>query len=94
MARSAFKRVLLKLSGEALAGDQGFGINAQVINSIAQGVKAAHETGVEMGVVIGGGNIFRGIAASAQGMDRARSDYMGMLATCMNALALKTPSRN
>lgn len=89
MARSAFKRVLLKLSGEALAGDQGFGINAQVINSIAQGVKAAHETGVEMGVVIGGGNIFRGIAASAQGMDRASSDYMGMLATCMNALALQ-----
>ncbi|RYZ76697.1 MAG: UMP kinase [Proteobacteria bacterium] len=87
--RSAFKRVLLKLSGEALAGDQGFGINAQVIKSIAQGVKAAHETGVEIGIVIGGGNIFRGIAASAQGMDRASSDYMGMLATCMNALALQ-----
>lgn len=87
--RSAFKRVLLKLSGEALAGDQGFGINAQVIKSIALGVKAAHETGVEIGIVIGGGNIFRGIAASAQGMDRASSDYMGMLATCMNALALQ-----
>lgn len=89
MARSKFKRVLLKLSGEALAGDQGFGINPQVIGSIAEGVKAAHETGVEIGVVIGGGNIFRGIAASAQGMDRASSDYMGMLATCMNALALQ-----
>jgi uridylate kinase len=88
-ARSAFKRVLLKLSGEALAGDQGFGINAKVIKSIAQGVKAAHETGVEIGIVIGGGNIFRGIAASAEGMDRASSDYMGMLATCMNALALQ-----
>jgi uridylate kinase len=81
--------VLLKLSGEALAGDQGFGINTQVIADIAGGVAAAHRTGVEIGIVIGGGNIFRGIAASAQGMDRASSDYMGMLATCINALALQ-----
>ncbi len=87
--RSAFKRILLKLSGEALAGDQGFGINTQTIQSIAQGVKAAHATGVEIGIVIGGGNIFRGVAASANGMDRASSDYMGMLATCINALALQ-----
>ncbi len=87
--RTAYKRILLKLSGEALAGDQGFGINVNTIQAIAQGVKAAHETGVEIGVVIGGGNIFRGIAASANGMDRASSDYMGMLATCMNALALQ-----
>ena len=88
-ATSAYKRILLKLSGEALAGDQGFGINVNIIQAIAQGVAAAHGTGVEIGIVIGGGNIFRGIAASATGMDRASSDYMGMLATCMNALALQ-----
>lgn len=89
MSRVGYQRVLLKLSGEALAGEQGFGINANVIQEIARGVAAAHETGVEMGVVIGGGNIFRGVAASANGMDRASSDYMGMLATCINALALQ-----
>lgn len=89
MSRTAYKRIMLKLSGEALAGDQGYGINAEVINSIAAGVKTAHETGVEIGIVIGGGNIFRGVAASANGMDRASSDYMGMLATCINALALQ-----
>lgn len=89
MTRPAYKRILLKLSGEALAGDQGFGINSNVIQEIASGVAAAHETGVEMGIVIGGGNIFRGVAASANGMDRASSDYMGMLATCINALALQ-----
>lgn len=89
MNRSPYKRVLLKLSGEALAGDQGFGINAATIQAIGQGVAAAVETGVEIGIVIGGGNIFRGVAASANGMDRASSDYMGMLATCINALALQ-----
>lgn len=89
MSRPAYKRVLLKLSGEALAGDQGFGINAKIIEDIAKGIAAAVETGVEIGVVIGGGNIFRGVAASANGMDRASSDYMGMLATCINALALQ-----
>lgn len=89
MAKPIYKRILLKLSGEALAGNQGTGINAAVIAQIAQDVKLAHETGVQMGVVIGGGNIFRGVAASAQGMDRASSDYMGMLATCINALALQ-----
>ncbi len=89
MSKPVYKRILLKLSGEALAGDQGFGINAQVIQSIAEGVGVAHRTGVEIGIVIGGGNIFRGIAASAQGMDRSSSDYMGMLATCINALALQ-----
>lgn len=77
------------MSGEALAGEQGFGINANMIQAIASGVAVAHETGVEMGIVIGGGNIFRGVAASANGMDRASSDYMGMLATCINALALQ-----
>lgn len=80
---------MLKLSGEALAGDQGFGINAHVIHTIAQGVAGAHEAGAEIGLVIGGGNIFRGVAASANGMDRASSDYMGMLATCINALAMQ-----
>ena len=89
MKKSIYKRILLKLSGEALAGPQGTGINAAIIKQIAQDVKSAHETGVEIGLVIGGGNIFRGIAASAQGMDRASSDYMGMLATCINSLALQ-----
>jgi uridylate kinase len=84
-----YKRILLKLSGEALAGTQGNGINTTVISQIALDVKAAHDTGVQIGLVIGGGNIFRGLAASAQGMDRASSDYMGMLATCINALALQ-----
>lgn len=88
-AKSAYKRVLLKLSGEALAGDQGFGINSSIIQEIAKGVAAALETGVEIGIVIGGGNIFRGVAASATGMDRSSSDYMGMLATCINSLALQ-----
>jgi uridylate kinase len=87
--RSAFKRVLLKLSGEALAGDQGFGINPSVIQEIARGVAAAYKTGCELGIVIGGGNIVRGVAASASGMDRASADYMGMLGTSINALALQ-----
>ncbi|MDX9730147.1 MAG: UMP kinase [Bdellovibrionales bacterium] len=89
MSRSSFKRVLLKLSGEALAGEQGFGINSSTIQEIAKGVAAAVDTGIEIGIVIGGGNIFRGVAASANGMDRASSDYMGMLATCINSLALQ-----
>ena len=87
--KSSFKRVLLKLSGEALAGDDGYGIDTGIIQNIAQDIKEAHNLGVEIGIVIGGGNIFRGIAASAKGMDRASSDYMGMLATCINALALQ-----
>ena len=89
MNRTQYKRVLLKLSGEALAGEQGFGINASIIQEIGKGVAAAVETGVEIGIVIGGGNICRGVAASANGMDRASPDYMGMLATCINALALQ-----
>lgn len=89
MKKSIYKRILLKLSGEALAGTQGQGINTAVIKQIAEDVKLAHTTGVEIGLVIGGGNIFRGVAASAEGMDRASSDYMGMLATCINALALQ-----
>lgn len=84
-----YKRVLLKLSGEALAGEDGYGINTEVLSNIANDVKEALDLGVELGIVIGGGNIFRGVAASAKGMDRASSDYMGMLATCINALALQ-----
>ena len=87
--KASYKRVLLKLSGEALAGDDGYGINTDIIQSIAKDVKEAHDLGVEIGIVIGGGNIFRGVAASTKGMDRASSDYMGMLATCINALALQ-----
>lgn len=89
MAKTKYKRVLLKLSGEALGGVDGSGVDLKTITSIAEGVKRAHETGAEIGIVIGGGNIFRGIAASAKGMDRANSDYMGMLATCINSLALQ-----
>lgn len=84
-----YKRVLLKLSGEALAGPNGYGLNVDVLKDIALQVKSVVELGVELGIVIGGGNIFRGIAAAAQGMDRASSDYMGMLATVMNSLALQ-----
>ncbi len=84
-----YKRVLLKLSGEALSGKQGTGINTQVIKQIAEDVAEVHRSGVQIGLVIGGGNIFRGVAASAEGMDRASSDYMGMLATVINALALQ-----
>ena len=89
MSKPVFKRILLKLSGEALAGNQGHGINSETIKQIAKDIKQAHDTGVQIGLVIGGGNIFRGVAASAQGMDRASSDYMGMLATCINSLALQ-----
>lgn len=84
-----YKRVLLKLSGEALAGNNKSGINTDILDQMAQDVAQVIETGVQLGIVIGGGNIFRGVAASAQGMDRASSDYMGMLATCINALALQ-----
>lgn len=89
MKEPVYKRILLKLSGEALAGKQGTGINTAVIQQIAQDVAEAYRAGVQMGLVIGGGNIFRGVAASAEGMDRASSDYMGMLATVINALALQ-----
>lgn len=89
MKEPRYKRILLKLSGEALAGTQGHGINTAVIKQIAQEVAACYKSKIEIGIVIGGGNIFRGIAASAQGMDRASSDYMGMLATVINALAMQ-----
>jgi uridylate kinase len=89
MVKPAFKRILLKLSGEALMGDDAYGINRATITEIVQQVKEVVDLGVEVGVVIGGGNIFRGVAPAASGMDRATADYMGMLATVMNALALQ-----
>lgn len=89
MAQAAYKRVLLKLSGEALAGEDGQGINVKVLDQIAGDIEQAVELGVQLGLVIGGGNIFRGVAASTNGMDRASADYMGMLGTCINALALQ-----
>ena len=84
-----YKRVLLKLSGEALMGSDAYGINRQTITEIVAEVKSIVDLGVQVGVVIGGGNIFRGVAPGATGMDRAQADYMGMLATVMNALALQ-----
>jgi uridylate kinase len=84
-----FKRVVLKVSGESLAGQNGYGIDADTIASIAQQVKEVVELGVQVAIVCGGGNIWRGIAGSAKGIDRATADYMGMLATVMNSLALQ-----
>ena len=84
------KRILLKLSGEVLMGKQEFGIDPAYVLRLAEEVKAAKETGLEICLVIGGGNIFRGMAGAAQGMDRAQADYMGMLATVMNALAMQS----
>jgi uridylate kinase len=89
MARTRFKRILLKLSGEVLMGDQAFGIDQDTVARVAAEVKAARDTGLELCLVIGGGNIFRGMAGAAKGMDRAQADYMGMLATVMNALAMQ-----
>ena len=85
----AYKRILLKLSGEALLGDQNYGIDPAVASQIARDVAEIQALGIEIAIVIGGGNIFRGVAASARGMDRATADYMGMLATVINALALQ-----
>jgi uridylate kinase len=84
-----YRRILLKLSGEALMGEQGFGIEAATLSQIADELIDVHSLGVEVGIVIGGGNIFRGLAASSRGMDRASADYMGMLATVINSLALQ-----
>lgn len=89
MSRPTFKRILLKLSGEAAMGDQSFGIDPVTVARVAGEVKAAKDTGLELCLVIGGGNIFRGMAGAAKGMDRATADYMGMLATVMNALAMQ-----
>lgn len=88
--QAKFKRVMLKISGEALMGDQGFGLNPPTVERIAKEVQSVHELGVEICMVIGGGNIFRGLQGSAQGMERTTADYMGMLATVMNALAMQS----
>jgi len=88
--KTTYKRVLLKISGEALMGDRGYGLNPPTVERIAQEVKSVHDLGVQICMVIGGGNIFRGLAGSAQGMERTTADYMGMLATVMNALAMQS----
>lgn len=84
-----YRRILLKLSGEALAGQAGFGIDTDVLKVLAQEIREIHESGVQVAIVLGGGNIFRGIKGATQGMDRASADYMGMLATVLNCLALQ-----
>jgi uridylate kinase len=93
MGTPAYKRILLKLSGEALMGADAYGINRETLAGIVAEIKSVADLGVEIGVVIGGGNIFRGLAGSASGMDRATADYMGMLATVMNAMALADAMR-
>ena len=92
-SKPAYKRVLLKLSGEALMGEDAYGINRGTIERMVEDVAEVAKLGVEIAIVIGGGNIFRGVAPGAQGMDRATADYMGMLATVMNALALSDAMR-
>ena len=93
MTKPAYKRVLLKLSGEALMGEDAYGINRATIERMVEDVAEVSRLGVELAIVIGGGNIFRGVAPGAQGMDRATADYMGMLATVMNSLALADAMR-
>ena len=90
MASLAYKRVMLKISGEALAGTQEYGLSTDVVSFIAEEVREVYRLGVQVAMVIGGGNIFRGVEASARGMDRASADYMGMLATCINGLAMQS----
>jgi uridylate kinase len=89
MKKTQYKRILLKISGEVLSGDGNYGIDSKVMFQIAQEIKEVKNLGVEVAIVIGGGNIFRGMAANSKGMDRASADYMGMLATVMNGLALQ-----
>ncbi|TFB23182.1 UMP kinase [Filobacillus milosensis] len=94
MSTAKYKRIVLKLSGEALSGDKGYGIDPKFIKSISQQVKEIHELGIEIAIVVGGGNLWRGKIGSEVGMDRANADYMGMLATCMNSLALQDGLEN
>jgi uridylate kinase len=86
---TAFRRVLLKLSGEALMGAREYGIDVPVVRALAEEIASVHETGVEVAIVVGGGNFFRGLEGVAEGMERATADYAGMLATVLNALALQ-----
>lgn len=94
MEKPIYKRVILKLSGEAIAGEQGFGIDPATIKTIAEEIKEVHELGVELAIIVGGGNIWRGQTGEAMGMDRAQADYIGMLATVMNGLALQDGLEN
>ncbi|KUG03623.1 uridylate kinase [hydrocarbon metagenome] len=94
MHSGPYKRIVLKLSGEALAGKDGYGINHEIITDISKQVVEVVQKGVETGIVVGGGNIWRGVAGSAKGMDRATADYMGMLATVINSLALQDALEN
>jgi uridylate kinase len=94
MTKSPYKRILLKLSGEALMGSQGHGIDLTIIDTIASEIKEIYEHDLQIAIVIGGGNIFRGLSAAAKGMERASADYMGMLATVLNALALQNTLEN
>lgn len=89
MKRQKYKRILLKLSGEALAGESGFGIDTDILDGIANQIKQLKESQIEVAIVVGGGNIFRGVKGATKGMDRASADYMGMLATVLNCLALQ-----
>ena len=89
-----FKRVILKLSGEALAGEKGYGIDPKTVDAIAAQIQAVRESGLDVAVVNGGGNIWRGLAGASKGMDRATADYMGMLATVINSLALQDALEN
>lgn len=94
MTKPVYKRIVLKISGEAIAGDKGFGIDPSTIQTIAEEIKEAHELGVELAIVVGGGNIWRGKTGETMGMDRAQADYIGMLATVMNGLALQDGLEN
>lgn len=94
MSQLKYKRLILKISGEALAGDKGFGINPVVIKHLATEIKTVHDLGVQIGIVCGGGNMWRGVTGADLGMERAQADYMGMLATIMNGLALQDGLEN
>ena len=94
MAGNAYKRILLKLSGEVLAGDQGFGIDPKKATQLAYEIKSVHEMNVSIGLIIGAGNIFRGIQAASKGMDRVTGDYLGMLSTIINAISLQDALEN
>ena len=89
MTKVKYKRIVLKISGEALAGAEGTGINPTVISHLAKEIKSVHELGVDIGIVVGGGNMWRGETGAKLGMERSQADYMGMLATIMNGLALQ-----
>ena len=94
MSKPAYKRILLKLSGEILAGERGYGIDPSITTEICNKIKTVLDMGIEVGIVIGGGNIFRGISAAANGMDRVAGDYLGMMATIMNSVALQSALEN